>query len=93
MPEIVKRSVVLTKHIDEFIAQQVEAGRFANHSEAIRAGMRLLEDYETRLRDVRRLIDEADAQIAAGEGIEYSDARSLARDVIERGTARLARDD
>ncbi len=93
MTEIVKRSVVLTKRNDTFITEQVAAGRFANHSEAVRAGLRLLEDYETQLRETRALIDEAEASIAAGKGIEYTHAGSLTEEVVKRGMARLARKD
>ena len=46
------------------------SGRFNNASEVVRAGLRLLEDEEARLADLRRLIDEADAEFEAGLGIE-----------------------
>ncbi len=93
MAETVKRSVALTKHIDEFICRQIEAGRYASHSEVIRAGVRMLEDYETRLRQTRALVDEADASIVAGEGIEYGGDGSLTAEVVKRGTDQLAQND
>jgi antitoxin ParD1/3/4 len=41
-------SVALSSHFEIFIRQQVDSGRFNNVSEVIRAGLRLLEDQETR---------------------------------------------
>ena len=41
-------SVALSLHFETFIRQQVDSGRFNNVSEVIRAGLRLLEDQETR---------------------------------------------
>ena len=61
-----KKSYVVGDRYEEFIATQVKAGRFNNASEVVRAGLRMLEDYETRLQEVRALIDEGDADIAAG---------------------------
>ncbi len=37
------RNINLTDHFDNFIEQAVAAGRFGNASEAVRAGLNLLE--------------------------------------------------
>ena len=55
------KSYVLGKHYEEFVAQQVAQGRFNNASEVVRAGLRMLEDYETRMKELRILIDQGDA--------------------------------
>jgi antitoxin ParD1/3/4 len=39
-------SVALNPHFEAFIRQQLEAGRFNNVSEVVRAGLRLLEEHE-----------------------------------------------
>ena len=51
-------SVSLGDHYQKFISQQIIAGRFGSTSEAIRAGLRLLEEQETKLSLLRQaLID------------------------------------
>ena len=49
-------SVTLGKHYESFIVKQIEKGQFSSASEAIRAGLRLLEEKEIRLAALRRLL-------------------------------------
>lgn len=53
-------SISLGSHFDAFIAQQIEAGRFASASETIRAGLRLLEEHEVKLAALRRALQEGE---------------------------------
>lgn len=53
-------SITLGSHFDEFIAAQLESGRYGSASEVVRAGLRLLEETETKLTRLRRLLAEGE---------------------------------
>ncbi len=53
-------SVTLGEHFDKFIAEQIQQGRFQSISEAVRAGLRKLEEDEIKLQALR-------AKLQAGE--------------------------
>ena len=42
-------SISLGNHFDQFISSQVSTGRYKNVSEVVRAGLRLLEDEESKI--------------------------------------------
>ena len=84
----VNKSFSLGSRYDEFIMQQVSHGRFGNATEVVRAGLRMLEDYETHMSELRASIDQADASIAAGKGNTYTDPVRLTESIIRRGRQR-----
>jgi len=53
-------SVTLGTHYEKFIAEQVSKGHFGTTSEAIRAGLRLLEEREVKLSLLRRALEEGE---------------------------------
>ncbi len=61
-------SYAVGKHFDEFIRDQVEAGRYNNASEVVRAGLRLVEEHEAKLNALKNHIG-----AAIGRGGSYSD--------------------
>jgi len=59
-------SITLGEHFDTFIAEQLKSGRYSSTSEVIRAGLRMLEDSETKLESLRNMLIE-------GENSDFSD--------------------
>jgi antitoxin ParD1/3/4 len=52
----ISTSVILGKEHDKFISAQIKKGRFASTSEAMRAGLRLLEEQELKVEALRASI-------------------------------------
>lgn len=51
-------SISLGAYFDQFISSQVSAGRYKNVSEVVRAGLRLLENEESKIIALRNAIQE-----------------------------------
>ena len=63
-------TVVLSDDFVEFIQSKIAAGRFESTSEAIRAGLRLLEEHEAKLDVVRQKLEVAELQLEAGDSAD-----------------------
>ena len=82
-----KKSYVVGARYESFISKQIASGRFNNASEVVRAGLRMLEDYETRVAEVRALVDEGDADLAAGRVTRYAEPGKLLEDILSDAEA------
>lgn len=84
--------IELSEKADEFIRRSIETGRHRRAEEAVRETLDLWIERERRREELLALLDEGEASLAGGEGIVITKEamRQLAKDVHERGTARLA---
>ena len=63
-------SVTIGDHFSSFIDNKIEEGRFGSTSEAVRAGLRLLEADEAKLEVLRATLAVDEAQLNRGEFID-----------------------
>lgn len=59
-------SFVLGDHFDAFVAAQIQAGRYANATDVIRSGLRLLEEHEQKVEGLRRALVDGEQSGIAG---------------------------
>lgn len=76
---MVTRNVVLTDQQETLVSRLVASGRYQNASEALRAGLRLLEAEEAGTADLRARLTEGLRQAEAGELAEGSGADAVRR--------------
>ncbi len=88
------RNINLTEHYDEFVEQQIGAGKYKNASEVLRAGLRLLEEQakaeEQKLKLLRKLAAEGFRELDQGQGLTITSEREL-RNVIAKIGRRAAK--
>ena len=53
-------SISLGDHFSRFVDQQLEQGRYGSASEVVRAGLRLLEEHETKVKALQRALIEGE---------------------------------
>ena len=63
-------SVTLGDHFSQFVDSKIAEGHFESTSEAVRAGLRLLEHQEAQLDLLRQKLAAGEAQLDRGEGID-----------------------
>ena len=73
-------SVTLGNHFEGFIANKIAEGRFESKSEAVRAGMRLLEEHEQKIELLK---------IAINEGEESGESTRTLQEIAEEARKEL----
>jgi len=63
-------SVTLGDHLSGFVENKIQQGRFESTSEAVRAGLRLLEEHEAKLDLLRKKLSVGESQLDQGEGVD-----------------------
>lgn len=76
---------------DAIIARQVAKGNFPSADAVVRAGVRMLEEYEADVARLRARIDAADSGYSRGEFRKSVGAEAMKADIISRGEARSRR--
>ena len=84
---MVTRNVVLTETQDALVQALVASGRYQNVSEAMRAGLRLLEYEEAQVADLRRGLMEGLAQVQRGDLAQGSGEDAVRRAFVKARTA------
>lgn len=63
-------SVTLGKHFDGFVESKVKEGRYGSTSEAVRAGLRLLEEKEAKLDRLKAILLMGETELDQGLGVD-----------------------
>ena len=66
-------SVSLGDHFETFVEERVKIGRYASTSDAVRAGLRLLEQEESKLDLLRETLAKGENQLDQGQGLDGED--------------------
>ena len=84
--------IELSDEADEFIRRAIEAGRHRRAEDAVREALELWVERERRRDELLAALDEGEASLAGGEGIELTkeSMQELFDDVKRRGRARHA---
>lgn len=78
-------NVSLTPELEAFIEKTVQSGRYASASEAVREGLRLLEEREAKFLALKRDIE---IGLNSGEGRVFT--RQMLEDLIDEESSKRA---
>ena len=85
-------TVEIPPDLQQFVHQVVDAGSYKSEAEVVGQALRLLQERQRRIEELRREIQPALDQLDRGEGIEIKDEEELRlffEDIKERGRQRL----
>jgi len=86
-----RMNVELTPDQRAFVQKAIESGRFTREEEAVQEALALWEERERRRLEILAMLDEADAELARGEGIPITEEsmKTLAAEIKERLRRRI----
>lgn len=70
---------------DAIVERQLAKGSYDSADEVVRASLQLLEEHESELEELRRLIAEGDAAYASGDYTVYASADEFLADIKRLG--------
>ena len=71
-------SITIGDHLEIFISNQINAGRYGNVSEVVRAALRLLEEHEQKIEALRQALRDGAASGDAG-ALDFDEIKREAR--------------
>ena len=78
-------NVSLTPELEAFVEQAVQSGRYASASEAVREGLRLLEEREAKFLALKR-----DIEVGLSSGESRTFTRQMLEDLIDEESSKRA---
>ncbi len=84
-------TVEIPSDFQQFVHSVIDAGSYKNETEVVGEALRLLQERQRRIEELRREIQPALDQLDRGEGIELDDAGldAFFEDIKARGRAEL----
>ena len=88
-----KMKVNISPDQKAFIREAIESGRFRREEDALQEALALWEERERVRSEILAAVDKAEDSIARGDGriITRASMRALAKEVKQRGRARISR--
>lgn len=75
-------SVSLGSHFTHFIDNQVQGGRYGSASDVIRAGLRLLEEHETKVKSLQNAL-QAGLESGEPEPLDFEAFKDRKREALQ----------